>query len=191
MSLRLGTAGQVFGVNVDSIGIDTSERGGVLSYTTVSGIQALRYLANPSGSFPIGIQYNDIEFIEHDREPYPKRYRRTDEPLAIVGVITDGEVVTDWIHEVGTIKQGDKAYVGPSGTITNSTAFGRLRIGTFLTPVTSNPRLLTYQGLGSSREKIDPISKQRVFVNNPADRVFVLSPGHAKVRINQSHFGRG
>lgn len=191
MSLRIGTAGQVFGVNIDNIGFDTGERGGVLSYTTVSGITALRYLANPSGSFPAGIQYNDIEFIEHDREPYPKLMRRTDESLAIVGILTDGDFITDFIHQVGTIQQGDKAYVGPSGTLTNSTAFGALRVGTFLSSVTGSSRLVTLKGLGTAREKIDTVTKRSVFVNNPADRVFLVSPGEARVRINQAHFGRG
>jgi len=182
MALR-GDA-QIYNVNIDYIGINTAERGGMLSYSSASGITVLEYLPSPSGFKPAGIQYNDIEFFEHDREPYPELHRRVDEPLAVVGVVMDGDIETNWVHPVGTIMPGQSAYVGPSGTITNSSSFGGVEIGHFIGTLRSEPSLLTYMGLGSSRVAIDPETKTQITINNPDDRIFVISPGFIKVHLN-------
>jgi hypothetical protein len=182
--MALNTDSQIYNVNIDQIGINTSERGGMLSYSSASGMLVLEYLPDPSGFKPAGIQYNDIEFFEQWREPYPKTLRRSDEPLAIVGVVMDGDIETNWVHPVGTIMPGDSAYVGPSGTLTNSSSFGGVEVGHFTSTVTNDPQLLTFKGLGTSRIAIDPATKAQIHINNPADRVLIVSPGFVKVHLN-------
>jgi hypothetical protein len=158
----------------------TSERGGLLSYGSASGVTIVEYAANPSGAKVVGIQHNDVEHLNLTYEPHPWRVREVDTPCGTVGVIQQGVVETDWIHLIGGIASGDKAYAGPSGTITNSASFGGDQIGHFLGTLTGSPHLLTYRGLGFTRE-----TQFGGIENDPNDRVFVQSDGFAKVRIDQ------
>jgi hypothetical protein len=82
---------------------------------------------------------------------------------------------------VGT---GDKAYVGPSGTFTNSASFGGDIVGRFLGPLEADPHLVVMRGQGFSRQFVDPETKAIVTENDPADRTLVLSDGYIKIRIH-------
>lgn len=172
-------------VNVDYICPYTQEAGGILSYGSASGMFFAEYAINPSGARPIGIQLNDVENVNFSREFFPQYLRTTEVPCGIVGIGTQGDYVTDWIHVVGTVFVGDDAYAGPSGLFTNSASFGGARVGKFLSPLKPNPHLVTMRGLGFSREFVDPITKQVIFENNPADRMLVQSDGTIKIRIDK------
>jgi hypothetical protein len=161
----------------------TQERGGVLSYGSASGVTIVEYAANPSGAKVVGIQHNDVEHLNLTYEPHPSRVREVDTPCGTVGIIQQGVFETDWIHLIGSISSGDKAYAGPSGTITNSASFGGTQIGHFLGTLTGSPRLLTYRGLGFTRTAQE--GGVIVTENDPNDRVFVQSDGFARVRIDQ------
>ena len=173
-------------INTDFVALQTQERGGILSFATVSGVVVLQYSAVASGVIPFGIQYNDIEYIDYSRQPPPWRLRELDIPCGIVGVLTDGEVETDWLYISGIICTGMPAYVGPSGTITNDVSLGSKQIGYFTSDLSVSPHLVVYKGLGYSREYMDCVTKLIQFDNNPADMVCVISPGFARIRINQS-----
>ncbi len=173
-------------INTDFVAIQTQERGGILSFATVSGVVILQYSPIASGVVPFGIQYNDIEYIDYSRQPPPWRLREVDVPCGIVGALTDGECETDWLSLSGIIYSGMPAYVGPSGTITNDPSFGSKQIGYFTSSLDSVPHLVVYKGLGYSREYMDCETKLARFDNNPADMICIISPGFAKIRINQS-----
>jgi hypothetical protein len=185
MSLR--PIRQVEQTNIDFICPFTQERGGCLSYATASGIEFAEYAINPSGRFILGLQLNDIEYMNLARQ-----YHRglvtprttTDVPCGIVGIGVQGDWVTDWIHLIGDVYPGDPAYAGPSGTFTNSDSYGGAEIGYFLSSLMPDPHLITLKGLGFSRQYIDHETKKPVYENNPADRLLVNSPGYIKIRID-------
>jgi hypothetical protein len=174
-------------VNIDFICPHTQERGGCLSFASASGIDFAEYSANPSGSFVLGIQLNDIEWMNLSRQ-YHRTFSRngisTDVPFGTVGIGVQGDWVTDWLYLIGSPTPGDVVYAGPSGTFTNSSDFGAIKIGTFIGPLEENPHLVCYRGLGFSREYVDPYTKTVVTENDPNDRILIPSPGFIKIRID-------
>jgi len=175
---------QIEVLNLSYPTFNTSERGGILSLGSVSGIQIVEYALLASGAVPIGIQHNDVEHTDPSRQVHPRLSGRdVAEPLDLVGAITDGEVVTDWIAITGTLMPGQIAYVGASGTITNDSTLGGTRIGTFLSVLEEDPHTVTFAGKGWSRKQMDPVTKEISIENNPADRILVVTPGFAKLRI--------
>lgn len=175
---------QIQQVNIDFWCPWTQERGGILSWAQSSGIYHVEYAFNPSGAKVVGIQLNDVENVNFVRQPFQQYLREIDVPFAIVGVAEKGDFVTDWVLPVGTIQQGDFAYAGPSGMITNSSAFGGQVVGKFLGLLQPDEHLVVLRGLGFSRQYIDPMSKQLVWENNPADSKMLVSAGYIKVRID-------
>ena len=165
----------------------TSERGGMMCLGIASGITIVEYAIEPSGSIPIGVLANDIEYIDLSRQPHPCRNRETDFPMGVAGLLTKGQIETDWLYIVGTLIPGSPAYVGPSGTITNLASLGGTEIGHFLGTLQSNPHFVTFRGLGFSTSYQEPRTHNIVVINNQNDRVRVFSPGFAKVKI---HIGR-
>jgi hypothetical protein len=109
----------------------------------------------------------------------------TEMPCGIVGIGVEGEFQTDWLYIVGTVMPGDTAYVGPSGTFTNDASLGGIEIGLFLSTLTQDPHTVTMRGLGFSRQYID-CEKHLAWENNPADRVLVITPGFAKIRVKST-----
>lgn len=172
-------------VNTDFICPWTQERGGCLSLAYSSGMWIAQYAVDPSGVLPMGIQLNDIEHMNLVQHPH-KTFRgyTTDVPCGIVGICEQGDFVTDWLCLTGSIAPGDPAYLGPSGTFTNSAGFGGRQIGEFRSALTSDPHTVVFRGLGFSREYIDCYTKLPVFENNPAHRQHVVTPGFAKIRVN-------
>jgi hypothetical protein len=172
---------QLESLNNDFVCPFTQERGGVLSFANPSGITFLEYAREPSGAIPLGIQYNDIEYMDLSRQFPTWHLKETDQPCGIVGAVTQGDLETDWLYIIGTLTTGDKAYVGPSGTITNYAALGGHHIGKFLSPLTIKPHQVVFSGLGFSSSYM----QNQVVINDNATIVWVDSPGFARVRITQ------
>ena len=174
-------------VNIDFITPWTQERGGCLSIVMASGMYFAEYAHNPSGLFAMGIQLNDIEWMNLARQ-YHRTYSHpaatTDVPCGTVGIATQGDFITDWLHLIGSPMPGDPAYAGPSGTFTNSSSFGGARIGTFIGVLDPDPHTVTFRGLGFSRQFIDPCTKKLVWENNPADAIHIATPGYIKIRVD-------
>lgn len=186
MSLRADR--QIGALTITYPTFNTSERGGILSLGSVSGIQIAEYAREPSGAIPVGIQHNDVEHFDLSRQVHPRlQGRDVAEPLDLVGAITDGEITTDWLCITGTLMPGQQAYVGPSGTITNDASFGGARIGTFLSVLKVDPHTVTFAGKGWSRKQMDPITKAVFTENDPANRILVITPGYAKLRVNNAY----
>jgi hypothetical protein len=169
-------------VNIDFITPWTQERGGILCYASTSGMTFAEY-SYLSTNKPIGIQLNDVENINLNYQVDPRRLKDLDVPFGIVGIGVQGDFYTDWIHITGNLRTGDLAYVGLSGTITNDPTVGGAIIGKFISPLKSQPHRIVMRGLGFSRQYVNPITKQTEWENNPSDRVWIYSPGFAKVRI--------
>lgn len=179
---------QLFSLDLNYQTINTSERGGILSYATVSGIVIAQYSIQPSGAIPIGIQQNDVEHMDLSRQVDPRRHgQRVDQPYGLVGIITGGDVITDWLYIVGNLIPGQIAYVGPSGTITNDPSFGSRRIGIFLSQLESDPHTVIFAGAGWSREVMDFMTKRIYIENDPANAILVPTPGYAKLRISRTY----
>jgi len=174
-------------VNIDFITPWTQERGGCLSIATASGMYFAEYAFDPTDVVPLGIQLNDIEWMNLSRQ-YHRTFTgigvMTDVPCGIVGIGTQGEYITDWLYLIGNIMPGDAAYVGPSGTFTNNQSLGGVRIGTFLSSLQADPHTVTLRGLGFSRQYVDPCTKQVVWENNPADKILIATPGFAKIKVD-------
>jgi hypothetical protein len=181
-------------VNIDYICPWTQERGGCLSIVQASGMYFAEYSANPSGVFPMGIQLNDIEWmnlaLQHHRT-FSHPAATTDVPCGIVGICVQGDFITDWIYLVGDVYPGDDAYVGPSGTFTNSPAHGGEKIGSFRGVLQPDPHTVVYRGLGFSRQYVDPCDKVIKWENNPADRILIATPGYIKIRVDIGKQTRG
>ena len=173
-------------VNIDFPCPHTQERGGLLSWVQASGMYFVEYAFNPSGLHVAGLQLNDIEYVNMTRQPFQQYIRDIDIPFARVGIATQGDFLTDWVYPVGTINQGDLAYAGPSGMITNSRSFGGEVIGKFIGILIAKPHLVTLRGMGFSRQYIDTTkpSKPLVWENNPADAIRLVTPGFIKVRVD-------
>lgn len=187
--MSLKPLNQLYALNLDYPTLNTSERGGILSYGVASGIVIVQYARDPSGVRPVGIQNNDVQHLDLSRQIHPRCLgQRVDQPLSLVGVITDGDVFTDWLSIIGTLMPGQPAYVGPSGTITNNGGLGNQRIGTFISVLQAEPHTVTFAGLGWSREQMDYATKQIFIENDPANKILVVTPGYAMIRISQSYF---
>lgn len=178
-------------VNIDYITPWTQERGGCLCFGMVSGISIAQYVFNPSGVHPIGVQLNDIEWMNLGRQYHRTFLGYTTElPCGIVGIGTQGDFITDWIYIIGSVMPGDDAFVGPSGTFTNTASLGGRKIGEFRSALESDPHYVTMRGFGFSRQYTDTCTKSLVWENNPADSVLVPTPGYAKIRIDIGYQGR-
>lgn len=174
---------QVEQVNVDFICPFTQERGGIASLLVASGMYMASYAYSASGARPLGIQLNDLQNIDLSRQIDPRRLEMTDFPCGIVGLSMQGDYTTDWIYPVGTITTGDIAYVGPSGMFTNDSSLGGNEVGKFLSSVVSDPHTVTFQGLGFTREFVDPCDKTIKIENDPKDAILLATPGYIKVRV--------
>jgi hypothetical protein len=167
----------------------TSERGGILSFASASGLTFLEYARNPSGVIPLGLQLNDVEWLNFEYQPFPYA-RDVRVPYDIPKVATQGLFETDWLYLVGPIYPGMPAYLGPSGTITNDATLGSYRVGKFMGILIDEPHMVVFSGLGFSRTWQEYQTHNIVTENNPADQVYVSTPGYARVRIDQKTIAR-
>lgn len=170
----------------------TSERGGVLTLHTVSGIDYADYTDDPSGLAIVGIKLDDHWYIEQDRMPPPDRIRRVVYLDGVARALYRGDVITDWVHSdyVSSISVGDTAYVGPSGLLVNDQTYGGRKVGTFMSTVGSTHHGLNnhdsytvcYYGLGLEYVWTNPQSKEIQHVN--AVKITLPIAGWVKLRIN-------
>lgn len=166
-------------INCDFASYDTSQRGGILTYASVSGVDVGRYHDDGYRRRPIGIQLFDVEYGRPR-----KNIRDVVSQFDQFDVLRKGQIVTPWILKIGLITPMDTAFVGPSGLITNSSSFGGDAIGKFLSFFIPKSSVLVYRGLGENLIYTDPNTKQVVYENRIEDRVFINSDGYATVKID-------
>lgn len=166
-------------INCDYASYDTAQRGGILTYASISGIDTARYHDNGYDLVPLGIQLQDVEYLPRNRN-----LKDVIGQFEIMDILRKGQIVTNWILKVGIIAPGDTAFVGPSGLITNDSSFGGDVIGKFMTFFVPKIETLTYRGLGIRRTYQDPITKEIIFENDSRDVINITSTGYAKVSID-------
>lgn len=181
--------------NYDLVHPRTSERGGVLTIIQASGIDYADYSIDPSGKTVLGIKANDHEWIELWRQEDPTKIRRVTELDGIVWAIVEGEVITDWVHPdyAASIKAGDVAYAGPSGTLVNTDDYAGGKVGIFLSRVGSSHYGLNRHdsytvllgGGGLTYTWMDPDTHIVTTVN--AEKIFVPVGGWVKLRVNPEY----
>lgn len=131
----LGPQQQIFDTRADYVNPFQVERGGIMSLTTLSGIQYAVYEPNPTNStVPIGMMMHDQESVDLFRAVAPWRSRRAYPEFTPYPYLILGNVVTNAVHpdvDPATILPGAPAYLAPSGLITSVTTWSSRRIGTF------------------------------------------------------------
>ena len=175
----------------------TSERGGVLTLTTISGVPYAEYSINPSGLSVLGIKLDDHEWIEDLRQSDPTRIRRVKEYFSTTRALVEGDIITDWVHPdyANSIKPGDFAYPGPSGTIINTTDYSTVRVGIFMSTVGAVHYNLNHHdsytvlldGGGLVYTWQDPYDHIVKTIN--AVQIFVPIGGWVKLRVSLAYIG--
>ena len=131
----LGFDQQVYDFRADYVNPFQVERGGILSLTTLSGIQYATYEPNPtSNTVPLGLMMHDQEEVDLYRALAPWRVRRAYPEFTPYPYLILGTVVTNAVHpdiDPATVRPGAAAYLAPSGLITSATTWSSRRIGTF------------------------------------------------------------
>ena len=101
------------------------ERGGVVVLKTIGSGNAMdqsaavvEYVAVASGKMPVGVLMNDVVNLDLTRQKL-NPYKHEVQVNTKVTLWTKGEVQTDRLVPGITVSVDDRAYLGPSGLITN------------------------------------------------------------------------
>lgn len=104
----------------------TAERGGIAVLKTVGSgdgmdqsVAVAEYAATSSGKMPIGVLMNDVVNIDLTRQKL-NPYKDEVQINTKVCLWSKGDVETNWLLPGITVSMGDRAYLGPSGYITNA-----------------------------------------------------------------------
>lgn len=181
--MGLGIDQQILNTRADYVNPFQVERGGVLSLTTLSGIQYATYEPNPDNTtVPLGLQQHDQEEVDLFRALAPWRTRRAYPEFTPYPYLTLGTVVTNAIHpdiDPASVRPGAPAYLAPSGLITSVTTFSNRRIGTFDSAL--NDASVNVPANRNSGSLLRVAGHQAIV--NP-DPVLVATAGWARIRIN-------
>ncbi len=180
--MALGIDQQILDQRVDYVVPFETERGGVLSLTTLSGVQYATYEPNPNNdTIPLGIQQYDFEEVDLYRANAPWSTRRAYPAFTPVPYITLGTIVTNAIHpdiDPSTVVPGAPVYLAPSGLITSVTTFSNRRIGRFDSAL--NDASVSIPARRNSGSFLRVAGHQAIV--NP-DPVLVATAGWARIRI--------
>lgn len=157
------------------------ERGGILSITTLSGIQYATYVDNPTeNTVPVGMMQHDQEAVDLFRTNAPWNTHRAYPAYTHYPYLTLGTVVTNAVHphiDPNSVFPGAPAYLAPSGLITCAPTYNSRQIGTFMSRL--NQPSLRVPLLGPSVMRVGGNEK----IVNP-ERVLVPTAGWVQIRIN-------
>lgn len=151
--MGLGAERQIFHTDVSQSASGVAARGGMMSYDPVQAGNVIYADATAvSGAVvqPAGLLLDDVEALNFFTHP-EYRQRNVVPQGSVVGLVTDGEVITDFIEttrpdngaSVGTYAAGDKLYLADDGQISrfDGTDAGtglRERVGTCLSAIDSD-----------------------------------------------------
>jgi hypothetical protein len=183
--MAIGVDMQIMDKRVDYVNPFEVERGGILSLTTLSGVQYATYEPNPtSTTIPLGLMMHDQEEVDLFRAVAPWSTRRAYPANTPFPYLIMGEVITNAVHphiDPSMVKPGAPAYLAPSGLITCVNTYNSTRIGTFTS--TLNDSRLNVPG-GASALKA---SRLRVAGNAAIvdpDPVYASTAGWVRIRIH-------
>lgn len=131
----LGFDQQILDTRIEYVNPFQVERGGVLSLTTLSGIQYVTYEPNPTQeTIPIGVMMHDQEEVDLYRALAPWRVARRYPEFTPYPYLILGTVVTNAVHpdiDPSTVLPGAPVFLAPSGLITSVQTFNSRQIGAF------------------------------------------------------------
>ncbi len=183
--MALGIEMQVMDQRCDYVNPVQVERGGILSLTTLSGIQYATYEPNPNNdTVPLGLMMHDQEEVDLFRAVPPWSTRRAYPEFTPYPYLTLGEVTTNALHpdiDPSLVRPGAPAYLAPSGLITCVPTYNNKRIGTFLSTLNDPTLNLFSLNLASSSMRV---AGHEAIVN--PDPVNVATAGWVKIRIQIS-----
>ena len=179
--MAIGLEMQIVDERCDYVNPFHSEKGGVLSLTTLSGIQYATYIENPTNdTVPLGLMMHDQEAVDLFRAVAPWHWRRAYPEFTPYPYLIVGEIITNAVHpdvDSSTIRHGAPAYLASSGLITSVPTFCNKRIGTFHSTL-NDPTLGVPGTLGPSLLRI---GGNQAIVN--PDPVLVNTAGWVRIRI--------
>lgn len=181
--MALGIDQQILDTRVDYVNPFQVERGGILSITTLSGMQYATYEPNPNNdTVPVGLMMHDQEEVDLFRAVAPWRTHRAYPEFTPYPYLTLGTVITNAIHpdiDPSSVRLGAPAYLAPSGLITSTTTFSNRRIGTFDSAL--NDASISVPANRNSGSFLRVAGNQAIV--NP-DPVLVATAGWARIRMN-------
>ncbi len=154
------------------------ERGGILSLTTLSGIEYATYEPNPTvDTVPLGLMMHDQEEVDLWRALAPWRVRRAYPEFTPYPYLVKGTVMTNAVHpdvDPSTIMPGARAFLAESGLITSVNTFRF--VGTF-------DSMLNADSLpGTTGPSVIRVAGNDAIVN--PDPVLIPTAGWVLVRLN-------
>lgn len=180
--MAIASEQQILDERADYVNPFQVERGGILSLTTLSGIQYVTYEPNPTqDTIPIGLQQHDQEEVDLFRAVAPWRTRRAYPEFTPFPYAIQGTLIVNSIHpdaDPALIMPGAPFYLGPSGTITTSSSFNSRKLGVFDSALNC-PSLRVPGGLGQSTLRV----AGNAAIVNP-DSVYIQTAGWARIRLH-------
>lgn len=133
----LGPQRQIYAKELTMVGNRAGEAGGVVSRIATSGVEVIGYLEDISDGCaqPLGIQLHDVEHMDEGYmyDPWTDRgQRRVSRPGETLAFSAHCIVDTNFIHPDANPHSAKKAYLAPSGLITDDASLGGPLIGTFM-----------------------------------------------------------
>lgn len=195
--MALGPRRQIFHKENGMASQRAGEAGGVLSYVMSSGVEVVGYISSFEDEIcPLGIQLHNVEVMDEGYMYNPSQdrgVRRVSKPNEPVSLSADCEIDTNFIHPNANPDSSKKAYLAPSGLITDDPSFGGPVIGRFVsslndTQIAGLPNSIVpitiYGGgwvRGQYMKKVGP--GQFEIQEESIENVKIMSPGWARVRI--------
>lgn len=179
--MPLGFDQQILDIRVDYVNPFQVERGGILSLTTLSGIQYATYEPNPTiDTVPVGLMLHDQEEVDLYRANAPWRTRRAYSEFTPYPYLILGTIITNAIHpdvDTNAVRSGAPAYLAASGLITTDPTYKR--IGKFDSLL--NDPTIRVPGNRSAGSLIRVAGHEAIV--NP-DPVLVATAGWARILIH-------
>ena len=179
--MAMGLDQQILDTRAEFVNPFHVERGGILSLTTLSGVQYATYVAAPTAdTVPLGMAQHDQEEVDAYRANIPWHSRRAYPEFTAYPYIIQGTVITNAIHpdvDTSKVRPGGPAYLGASGLITTDATFRR--VGAFDSLL--NDPTIRVPG-GSSVGNSIMVAGHQAIVN--PDPILVTTAGWARVRVH-------
>jgi len=193
--MALGPQRQLHNKILNMAATRAGEAGGIVSRIASSGVEVVGYVEEIADVWPIGIQLHNVEHIDegYQYNPWTQRgVRRVSKIGEIVGICTHCIVDTNFVALGATPHSGKKAYLAPSGLVTDDASLGGAEIGHFMSDlngvVIGMPRgagVITVYGGGFARGETiyyqNP--KGERIVNETVEEITYNTPGWVRIRI--------
>jgi hypothetical protein len=194
--MALGPQRQLFNKILSLASQRAGEAGGIVSRVASSGVEVVGYVIDIANVYPIGVQIHDVEHIDEGYQYNPWRdrgVRRVSKPEESVAISTHCIVDTNFVEMTAQPNSGKKAYLAPSGLITDDASLGGAYIGDFMSDLNGDVPGLPRGGagpilvFGGGFERGQHIDYQQPrghrIVNEQVEEEWYNSPGWVRVRI--------